>query len=1321
MATDGKVTIQIDARDGKAVSAAKKVTSSLNDIKKADAGLSWSGLDKGASSAQMTNNMVSAMSVALGNLAAQGMSAVLSKTSQLAQQVVTIGSGFETSMSKVSALSGAQGEELDKLESKARELGASTTFSASQAADALGYMALAGWDTQQMLEGVDSVLTLAQAGEMDLAAASDLVTDYLSAFNMEASDTQRMVDVLAYSQANANTTVEGLGMAYKNCAANCNAFGMDVETTSSAIAMMANQGLKGQEAGTALNAVMRDMTARMKDGAIAIGKTAVQVMDAEGNYRDFIDILADVQAATDGMGDAEKAVALQSTFTADSINGLNLLLNAGAGQAATFREELYGCAGTAERTAKTMTDNLGGDVAAMGSAFEELAIKVYQELQGPLRETVQFITSTVIPGLEWMLQNLDKIGPVLVGVGSGLAIVANRQKLIDAGKATWATLTAETTKYESAVSRSVSTVSSFGMKARTAAADQAKMTTAIKASTIGLKAQTGAVKASTVAMNLGRVAVNGLKAALATIAPIAIMTALVEVATHISGAYAEAEKHTSGLASATKGLEDAASGATVVLDDETDALQNVDDTAKAIDFDQLIDDHNSLAASITETNQSAAASTGLLDGYKSTIADLAGSTELSDEKVAELKLAIDGVNEACGTSYVAAQDAEGAWQILSDGAIVAKESITKLIDAQMAQIRLDATKESYKSTYEQLSKDAEAHATALADVTEKQKAFDDAVATLGENRFYTDMNGFTQDLAAEQQSALDVAKKNLSEVEQQYGATQSAANRLEEQQKLTTMAMAEGASEIVKLVDGNVKMKAAIQQTGTDLVGFTQALESMGFTTEQVAALEPEKAAQLAQGWQDGTLGMIQACEDAGIAIPETLATMGAKLQEDLTAFGAATSGQLDAFKGSFDGTLQSIVDTCDAQGIAIPETLAAAIASAQNLPEDAQRTMMTALVLQMTNGDPEAAAQILGENIDQGLMDGIQSGDDLPKEAIGVLSDEVIDRAKAHFDSHSPSRVMEQLGSDIDAGLANGISDNTSGPTDAMALVGNDILSALQGLPDALGFKGTGAAERLAAGVATGQGSASAAAFALSKLVADHFSSASGDAWWAGYNMAATSFGPGVAAGRDPAVSEADTTSKHVADHFSSSNGDAWWAGYNMALGLAQGIAAGRSDAVNAARDVAAAAVTAAKEEAVIQSPSKVMKRIGRYFTEGLAIGIRQEAPLATAAAQYAMGGAIKGATAPRRVPLDINWYATTGRYNTLSALGIQDVSHVTAPTLSRTSATQAQSVGKGDIHVTIVIEHFEHSGSEVDDEALVRRIAQKVGEEMRGMGRRW
>lgn len=416
-----QIALKVTLDDKGAVQGVEKITKSVEGLKKADAGLDWKGAEAGGRAARESNEGYTVLKATLANLASTAVTAAVGGIRDAASAVVEIGSAFESSMSKVSALSGATGDDLAALEAKARELGSTTTFSASQAADALGYMALAGWDTQAMLAGVGPVLSLAQAGELDLAAASDLVTDYLSAFNMTAEDTGRMVDVLAYAQANANTTVDGLGQAFKNCAANCNAAGMDVETTSAAIAMMANQGLKGSEAGTALNAVMRDMTSRMEDGAIAIGDQSVAVMDAQGNYRDFADILADVEAATDGMGDAEKAAALQSTFTADSIKGLNLMLNAGSGELSSFRDDLYGCAGAAEDAAAAMTDNLQGDLAGMGSAFDELALKIYDGVQEPLRDAVQFVTGSVVPALTFLVEHMDYVAVALGGVAAAVA------------------------------------------------------------------------------------------------------------------------------------------------------------------------------------------------------------------------------------------------------------------------------------------------------------------------------------------------------------------------------------------------------------------------------------------------------------------------------------------------------------------------------------------------------------------------------------------------------------------------------------------------------------------------------------------------------------------------------------------------------------------------------------------------------------------------------------------------------------------------------------------------------------------------------------
>ena len=358
----------------------------------------------------------------LSDLAATAIKAMVSGLKDLAGNMVDIGTTFEASMSNVGALSGATAEEMQKLEDTARQYGATTQFSASEAADALGYMALAGWDANTSCSALGGVLDLAAASGMGLAEASDMVTDYLTAFGMSADKSAYFADLLSYAQANSNTTAAALGEAYKNCAANLNAAGQDVETVTSLLAQMANQGYKGSEAGTALSAIMRDITARMKDGSIAIGDTSVAVMDASGNYRDLTDILTDVETATNGMGDAERAAALSATFTADSTKGLNLLLNAGVDSAASFEEQLRNCDGAAADMAATMNDNLQGDLKSLNSAWEEFNLVLYDSSSGAMRDVVQSITSNLIPALTDVVNGVDGAGAEL---GSAIGDVVN--------------------------------------------------------------------------------------------------------------------------------------------------------------------------------------------------------------------------------------------------------------------------------------------------------------------------------------------------------------------------------------------------------------------------------------------------------------------------------------------------------------------------------------------------------------------------------------------------------------------------------------------------------------------------------------------------------------------------------------------------------------------------------------------------------------------------------------------------------------------------------------------------------------------------------
>lgn len=378
-------------------------------------------LEEVESSAKKADDGFTMFKATLANLAADAIMRAVDGIKNLVGNVIELGQNFTSTMSEVSAISGATGEDFEKLEACAREYGATTVFSASNAAEALKYMSLAGWDADQSTSALGGVLNLAAASGMELGAASDMVTDYLSAFAMEAGDAAYFADLLSYAQSHSNTTAEVLGEAYKNCAANLNAAGQDVETVTSLLEGMANQGYKGSEAGTAMAAIMRDITNGMKDGAIKIGETSVAVMDAQGNFRDLTDILTEVEAATNGMGDAERAVALSSTFTADSTKGLNLILNEGMDNIAGYEEELRGASGSAEEMANIMNDNLSGDVAAMNSAFEELGLKIYDALESKLRAGVQFITNGVIPAIEWLGGHIPEVTIAVSGLGAVIA------------------------------------------------------------------------------------------------------------------------------------------------------------------------------------------------------------------------------------------------------------------------------------------------------------------------------------------------------------------------------------------------------------------------------------------------------------------------------------------------------------------------------------------------------------------------------------------------------------------------------------------------------------------------------------------------------------------------------------------------------------------------------------------------------------------------------------------------------------------------------------------------------------------------------------
>lgn len=329
------------------------------------------------------------------NVVTAGLEKAIGVLKEGVEYAVQVGSAFEESQSKVKAISGATADEMAQIEAMSKNLGRTTKFSASELSEGFSFMALAGYTATQQLSAMPGVVNLAIASETDLAVASDMVTDYLSAFGLGAEYAGEMADMLAYAMSHSNANVEQFGEAWKNSAANMNAAGQSMQTTTAILEALANQGRKGSEAGTTLKAVMRDITSKMQDGAIAIGDTTIRVQDANGNFRDLIDILGDVETATDGMGTAARAAALSAVFTDDSISGVNMALKEGVGNIRGYKDELDSCEGAASDMADTMNDNLQGSFKNLGSAAEGLGNAAFNYIGGPLRGVVDGVTDAI--------------------------------------------------------------------------------------------------------------------------------------------------------------------------------------------------------------------------------------------------------------------------------------------------------------------------------------------------------------------------------------------------------------------------------------------------------------------------------------------------------------------------------------------------------------------------------------------------------------------------------------------------------------------------------------------------------------------------------------------------------------------------------------------------------------------------------------------------------------------------------------------------------------------------------------------------------------
>lgn len=313
----------------------------------------------------------------------------------LGTQAVKAGASFEAEMSKVSAISGSTGNDLKALTDKAKEMGKKTKFSATESAEAFEYMAMAGWKTDDMLNGIEGIMNLAAASGEDLATTSDIVTDALTAFGLSASDSAEFSDVLAAASSNANTNVSMMGDTFKYVAPVAGALGYSVQDTAIAVGLMANSGIKASQAGTSLRAILSRLAKPTEQVQTAMDELGISLTDSNGNMKSMRQVMEDMRNGFSGLTKDQQANYAATIGGQEAMSGLLAIVNASEEDFNKLTTAIDGSEGTCKNMANTMQKNLSGQFTILKSQIEGINIQIFEKMEPALLQVVQAVNGMI--------------------------------------------------------------------------------------------------------------------------------------------------------------------------------------------------------------------------------------------------------------------------------------------------------------------------------------------------------------------------------------------------------------------------------------------------------------------------------------------------------------------------------------------------------------------------------------------------------------------------------------------------------------------------------------------------------------------------------------------------------------------------------------------------------------------------------------------------------------------------------------------------------------------------------------------------------------
>ena len=1144
-----------------------------------------------------------------------------------AKKTIDVGKSFEAGMSEVQAISGASGKDLEKLSAKAKQMGATTKFSATESATALKYMAMAGWKTNQMVSGLSGVMNLAAASGEDLGTVSDIVTDSMTAFGLKAKDSGHFADVLAKASSSSNTNVAMMGETFKYVAPLAGSMKYSIEDTATAIGLMANAGIKGSQAGTSLRSIIMRLVKPPKDAATALNALGISTTKADGSMKPLRETMAELREKFSGLTESQKASYASSIAGQEAMSGLLAIVNASDSDFNKLQKAIDNSSGAAKKQADVMNNNLQGALYDLGSAAESVGIGIYEDIKTPLTKAVGVGTAQ----LRILSNKLKKGGIKEIVPKEAINTVENLGKVaMVAGKGGVTVLSTATKVLGNNLEIALPLATSFvgaiaGYKAFKTASDAvttfstalSALNTLEKANAITLVAQQGGLTAlqTVVGIFTGKIslatAATGAFNATCTALGGPIGLGIVAVGALAAGvtAYALTQKRAKteaeNFAISCENLEKKQKEmATSIKNLHIENQKNVDSTrANGVQVDNL---YRQLTRLMKVENKTAGTKAQIISVVKQ-LNDLLPGLNLEYDKEA------DKLNKSTA-------------------------AIKKNIEALKEQAMAKAYQNGMESA---ASKEAEAEVAyekalnkrdaAQKRVNDTQKKFDERKSKVGIGSGDKELEKLGQDLIAYQKAlesadgAVSKSSKNLNNAQQEldtctekYTAQENYTAYLKSLDNLAKEAKIK-ASDIPKSVGEGIKQGVYANPTSGKELKSLIKLDDL-VNSDQLAKMQEQgmKIPQyLAQGISDGSVSfktaatqlgnainwedLIQQVKDKGKEVPDSIA-QGISSGQYAVPTSIKAVENLVTFEGLKAKALQG--------GIEVPDYLANGITSGSMKPEEAVKALSNLVSFQ----DMIDKAGIEGSKVPTELATRVAQGQISVQAAVKQLTDGV----KKDFDKAEKDTSKSKKNIENNTTLKTA---NNSGAAKSFNVVGNaakknantvkkskaDTEKNSKITPTDNSKSGKKTFESYSKEAQKASSKTKTSVKTLKSTTAKALSSSDGSAKKAGAKLG-NDFAKGIASKSGAAKSAGSKVAKAGSSGASAQKSSFVSVGGNLSLGLASGIRSNSGAVSSAAREAVRAAVAAAKAEGKIHSPSRVMESdVGKWMPLGMAAGIRK------------------------------------------------------------------------------------------------------------------